>query len=249
MNDFDGLVAIVTGAGSGIGAAVARELAHRGAQVAGLDRDITGVPDGLLAVEVDVTDGAGVRAAVDDVAAQFDRLDVVVANAGIGAQGTVEVTDDAEWARVLDVNVVGVARTIRAALPYLRSSPSPAVVVTASITSWAGLQQRAAYSASKGALYALTRAMAADHVAEGIRVNAVAPGTVDTPWVDRLLAVAPDPEAERAALARRQPIGRLVTAEEVAWAVAYLASPRSSSTTGTILAVDGGMHGLRVRPS
>ena len=149
---------------------------------------------------------------------------------------------------MLDVNVVGVARTVRAALPSLRRSPAAAVVVTCSIASWAGLPRRAVYSASKGALYALTLAMAADHVADGIRVNGVAPGTADTPWVARLLDAADDPAAERAALEARQPMGRLVTADEVAHAIAYLASPLSASTTGTVLAVDGGMHGLRLPP-
>jgi NAD(P)-dependent dehydrogenase (short-subunit alcohol dehydrogenase family) len=149
---------------------------------------------------------------------------------------------------VLDVNVIGVARTVRAALPALRRSPAAAVVVTCSIASWAGLPRRAVYSASKGALYALTLAMAADHVADGIRVNAVAPGTADTPWVGRLLDAADDPVAERVALEARQPMGRLVSADEVAHAIAYLASPLSASTTGTVLAVDGGMLGLRLPP-
>jgi NAD(P)-dependent dehydrogenase (short-subunit alcohol dehydrogenase family) len=193
-----------------------------------------------------VSDDASVRAATSAVVERWGRLDILVANAGVGAQGTVEDSPDAEWHRVFDVNVVGVARAVRAVLPHLRVSPSPAVVVTCSIASWAGLPRRAVYSASKGALYALTLAMAADHIHEGIRVNGVAPGTADTPWVARLLDAAPDPTAERAALAARQPMGRLVTADEVANAIAYLASPRSASTTGTILAVDGGMWGLRL---
>jgi NAD(P)-dependent dehydrogenase (short-subunit alcohol dehydrogenase family) len=150
---------------------------------------------------------------------------------------------------VLDLNVVGIARVTRAALPYLRRSSAAAIVNTCSIAATAGLPQRALYAASKGAVLALTRAMAADHVAEGIRVNCVNPGTVATPWVDRLLADAPDPAAERAALQARQPHGRLVSAEEVAAAIAYLASPLAGSTTGTDLAVDGGMQGLRVRPT
>ena len=123
-----------------------------------------------------------------------------------------------------------------------------AIVNTCSIAGTAGLPQRALYSASKGAVYALTLAMAADHVAEGIRVNCVNPGTVDTPWVGRLLDAASDPQAERAALTARQPMDRLVTADEVAAAIAYLASPLAGATTGTALAVDGGMAGLRVRP-
>jgi NAD(P)-dependent dehydrogenase (short-subunit alcohol dehydrogenase family) len=169
-----------------------------------------------------------------------------VNNAGVGAVGDITANDEAHWHRVLDVNVVGVVRVTRAALPHLRQSPSASVVNICSIASWAGLPERALYSASKGALYALTLAMAADHVAEGVRVNAVAPGTVDTPWVDRLVDESADPAAARKALEDRQPIGRMASAEEVAEAVAYLAGPCSASTTGTVLAVDGGMHGLRL---
>ena len=248
MNDFDGLVAVVTGGASGIGAAVARVLQDRGARVAALDLDPSGVPDGVLAVPTDVSDDASVREAVDTVVRELGRLDVVVNNAGIGAQGTVADNDDDEWHRVLDVNVLGAVRVSRAALPHLRRSPAAAIVNTGSIAATAGLPQRALYSATKGAVAALTRAMAADHLPEGIRVNSVDPGTADTPWIGRLLAKADDPEAERAALEARQPHGRLVSAEEVAQAVAYLASPTSGSTTGTSLAVDGGMYGLRLRP-
>lgn len=248
MDDFTGLVAAVTGGASGIGLAVARELSARGAQVACLDPDAGTVPAPLFGVACDVTDDAGVRRAVDTTVERFGRLDVLVSNAGIGAQGGVEANDDTEWARVLDLNVTGMARVVRAALPHLRRSPAASVVLTSSIAAWAGLPNRALYSASKGAVQALGLAMAADLVGDGVRVNVVAPGTVDTPWVGRLLNAAPDPAAERAALAARQPIGRLVHPDEVAHAVAYLASPRAGSTTGTILAVDGGMFGLRPRP-
>jgi NAD(P)-dependent dehydrogenase (short-subunit alcohol dehydrogenase family) len=247
MGEFDGLVAAVTGGASGIGAAVAAELAAHGARVAVLDLQD---PDGerYLALRADVTDDASVRAAVARVVAEFGRLDVLVNNAGIGAQGSVADNDDAEWFRVLDVNLLGMVRTSRAALPALRESPAAAIVNMGSIAATAGLPQRALYSASKGAVLALTRAMAADHLAEGIRVNCVHPGTADTPWIGRLLDRAEDPQAERAALEARQPHGRLVTPEEVAGAVAYLASPRSGSTTGTGIAVDGGMQDLRLRP-
>jgi NAD(P)-dependent dehydrogenase (short-subunit alcohol dehydrogenase family) len=246
--EFDGLVAAVTGGASGIGAAIARRLMADGARVAVLDRDVSDPPEGALAVQADVTDDASVRAAVDRVLREWDRLDVLVNNAGIGAQGTVADNPDDEWHRVLDVNLLGMVRATRAALPALRRSPSAAIVNTGSIAATAGIPQRAVYSASKGAVHALTRAMAADHLGEGIRVCAVAPGTADTPWVGRLLERADDPAAERAALEARQPHGRLVSADEVADAVAYLANPRSTSTTGIVLAVDGGMQELRLRP-
>jgi len=246
VSEFDGLVALVTGGASGIGLATAQLLAERGARVAALDLHPDGVPDPLLGVACDVSDPGTVDAAVARVAAELGRIDIVVNNAGIGAQGTVEENSDEEWLRVLDVNVVGIARVTRAALPHLRRSPSASVVNTCSVAGWAGLPRRAAYSASKGAVMALTLAMAADHVREGIRVNCVAPGTADTPWVGRLLDAATDPVAERAALEARQPLGRLVSAQEVAAAIAYLASPLAGSTTGTVLAVDGGMYGLRL---
>ncbi|MBT2410340.1 SDR family oxidoreductase [Streptomyces sp. ISL-12] len=248
-NDFAGLRALVTGGGSGIGRATAELLARRGAAVAVLDLDISTVGEPVLAHRADVTDDASVRAAVTAAAGALGGLDVLVNNAGIGAQGTVEDNDDAEWHHVLDVNVIGMVRVARAALPHLRRSAHAAIVNTCSIAATAGLPQRVLYSATKGAVQSLTLAMAADHVREGIRVNCVNPGTADTPWIGRLLERAPDPAAERAALEARQPTGRLVGADEVAGAIAYLASPRSGATTGTALAVDGGMQGLRLRPA
>jgi 2-keto-3-deoxy-L-fuconate dehydrogenase len=266
--EFSGLAALITGGASGIGLATARLLASRGARVAILDREIpaaaeggTPGPDrlggnpldaGLHPVVADVTDDAAVRSAVAGALDALGGLDILVNNAGIGAAGTVEDNDDAEWHHVLDVNVLGIARTSRAALPALRASVArrgeAAIVNTSSIAGIAGLPQRALYSSTKGAVYALTLAMAADHVGEHIRVNCVTPGTADTPWIGRLLDAAPDPAAERAALTARQPMGRLVTADEVAAGIAYLASPLAGAVTGTALAVDGGMSGLRIRP-
>ncbi|MGW0191300.1 SDR family NAD(P)-dependent oxidoreductase [Streptomyces sp. NPDC003362] len=249
MSDFEGLRALVTGGASGIGRATAELLAERGARVAVLDLDPATVGAPLLAYRADVTDDPSVRRAMAAAADDLGGLDVLVNNAGIGAQGTVEDNDDAEWHRVLDVNVLGMVRVARAALPHLRRSAHAAIVNTCSIAATAGLPQRALYSATKGAVLSLTLAMAADHVREGIRVNCVNPGTADTPWIGRLLDAADDPAAERAALEARQPTGRLVDAAEVAGAVAYLASPLSGATTGTALAVDGGMQGLRPRPA
>ncbi|WP_395571748.1 SDR family NAD(P)-dependent oxidoreductase [Streptomyces sp. BK79] len=248
MSELSGLKALVTGGASGIGRATAALLAARGADVAVLDLDPSAVDAPLRAYRADVSDDASVRAAVASAAAGLGGLDILVNNAGIGAVGTVEDNDDAEWHRVLDVNVLGMVRTTRAALPRLRASRHAAVVNTCSIAATAGLPQRALYSASKGAVLSLTLAMAADHVREGIRVNCVNPGTADTPWVGRLLDRAADPVAERRALEARQPLGRLVTADEAAAAIVYLASPAAASVTGTALAVDGGMQGLRPRP-
>ncbi|MFB6943839.1 SDR family NAD(P)-dependent oxidoreductase [Streptomyces sp. NPDC060286] len=253
-SDFEGMNALVTGGASGIGAAVATMLLARGARVAVLDRETAGAPEGVLAVTADVTDDDVVREAVDRAAAELGGLHTLVSNAGIGSIGTVEDNADEEWTRVLDINVLGMVRTARHALPHLRRAAADrpgavSITHTCSIAATAGLPQRALYSASKGAVLSLTLAMAADHVREGVRVNCVNPGTADTPWIGRLLGQAVDPAAERAALDARQPLGRLVSADEVAAAIVYLASPAAASVTGTALAVDGGMQGLRLRPA
>ncbi|MET7858660.1 SDR family oxidoreductase [Streptomyces sp. NPDC005318] len=252
--DFERMSALVTGGASGIGAAVATLLLERGARVAVLDRETAGAPEGTLALKADVTDDGAVRDAVDRAAAELGGLHTLVSNAGIGSIGTVEDNSDDEWTRVLDINVLGMVRTARHALPHLRRAAADrpgavSITQTCSIAATAGLPQRALYSASKGAVLSLTLAMAADHVREGVRVNCVNPGTADTPWIGRLLGQADDPVAERAALNARQPLGRLVSADEVAAAIVYLASPAAASVTGTALAVDGGMQGLRLRPA
>lgn len=246
MHNLNGLSAIVTGGGSGIGAAVTQQLLAGGARVAVLDLDPSNAPTGAVPIQVDVSDDASVTAAVDQAVSALGGLDILVNNAGIGAQGDVSANSDDEWHRVWDVNVVGVARVTRAALPHLRASENAAVVNTSSVVAHVGLPERALYSATKGAVSALTRALAADHLDEGIRVNSVSPGTAETPWIQRLLASADDPAAARAALEARQPHGRLVSADEVAGAVVYLASPAAGSVTGTDLRVDGGLVGVRL---
>ncbi|HST82002.1 MAG TPA: SDR family oxidoreductase [Kineosporiaceae bacterium] len=247
MNDFDGLVAVVTGGASGIGAATAELLRARGATVASLDLSFAAVEKTTtLNVPCDVSDPGSTVAAIDTVNNTLGGIDILINNAGIGAIGDISANDDDEWFRVLSVNVVGIARVTRAALPALLRSQHAAIVNTCSVVANVGLPQRALYSASKGAVQALTLAMAADHIKQGIRVNGVTPGTADTPWVGRLLDQADDAEAAAKALRARQPMGRLVSAEEVAHSIVYLASPLSASTTGTMLAVDGGLSGIRI---
>ena len=244
MSDaFEGLTVVISGGSSGIGAAAADAFAARGANVAVLDLNES---EAHWSRKCDVADDNQVRLAVAAAKEHFGGIDVVVNNAGIGAVGSIEENSDKQWFRVLDVNLLGMVRLSRACLPHLRESAAPAIVNTSSIAATAGLVKRALYSASKGAVHSLTLAMAADHVGEGIRVNCVSPGTADTPWVQRLLDQAEDPVAERARLEARQPTGRLVTPEEVAGAIVFLADPANKSITGTCLAVDGGVSGLRL---
>ncbi|MFG2682170.1 SDR family NAD(P)-dependent oxidoreductase [Streptomyces sp. NPDC048392] len=248
MSELSVLRAPLAGGESGIGGATAGLLAARGAEVAVLDHDPAPVDQPVRGHAADVSDDASVRSAVTAAAHDLGGVDTLVNNARVGAIGTVEDNEDAEWHRVPDVNVLGMVRTARAALPRLRASAQAAVVNTCSVAATADLPQRALYSTSKGAILSLTPAMAADHIRDGIRVNSVTPGTADTPWIGHLLDRAPGPAAERAALEARQPLGRLVSAEEVAAAIVYLASPSATSGTGTALAVDGGTQGLRSRP-
>ena len=243
-NDFEGLVVAVTGGASGIGAATAALLEQRGATVVVLDR--TAPEADHQHILCDITSESDIAAAVEHLRSRLGALDVLINNAGIGATGDVSANDRDEWHRVMEVNVVSMARMSAAVLPLLRASRVASIVNVSSVVALVGVKKRVLYAATKGAIFSLTLAMAADHVEDGIRVNAVAPGTADTPWVQRLLEAADDPTAEAAALRARQPIGRLVTADEVAHAIVYLASPLSSSTTGTVLGVDGGMATLRI---
>jgi NAD(P)-dependent dehydrogenase (short-subunit alcohol dehydrogenase family) len=228
-------IVVVTGSSGGIGSAIVERFETAGDHVVGLD----------LADGVDVTRPDDCHAAVDRIVAEHGRVDVLCNNAGVGAVGDVVASTPADWQRVFAVNVFGVANMSRAVLPVMRAAGQGAVVNTCSVVASVGLVDRAVYSASKGAVLALTRAMAVDELPYGIRVNCVSPGTVSSPWVERTVAAQPDPDAALEALRRRQPLGRMVTCEEVAAAVAYLADDETF-TTGADFLLDGGITGVRV---
>jgi NAD(P)-dependent dehydrogenase (short-subunit alcohol dehydrogenase family) len=229
---FRGKVVLVTGAGSGIGRATALAFAREGAAVA--------VNDLTLAKASEVSSAVDAPRIVRDVETGLGPLDVLVNNAGIGATGTVLTTDEATFDRLLAVNLKGTYLMSRAALSVMVPRRRGVIVNAGSIAGIRAVADRAAYVTTKFGIVGLTKAMALDHVTDGIRVNAVCPGTTLTPWIDERLAEAPDREAAMAALVARQPMGRLGTPEEMAAAYLFLASDESAFTTGTTLVVDGG---------
>jgi NAD(P)-dependent dehydrogenase (short-subunit alcohol dehydrogenase family) len=240
-------IALVTGAGSGIGRATARLLAARDYAVVCADIDqraaaeTAAAVDDAMALQLDVRDATSVTRAVEAVARSHGAVDLLVNSAGVGSTQTVADTEPRTWDLVFDVNVGGVYRCCRAILPSMLERGHGVIVNVASVAGMVGLRNRAAYCASKGAVISLTRAMAIDHVGDGIRVNCVCPGTVDSPWVARLLDEAPDPVGAREQLVGRQPMGRLGRPDEVAGAIAYLASDEAAFVTGTALVIDGGL--------
>jgi NAD(P)-dependent dehydrogenase (short-subunit alcohol dehydrogenase family) len=228
-------VVVVTGARGGIGTAIVDAFRGLGDTVIGLD-----LVDGF-----DVTDPQACADVATRVEADHGPADVLCNNAGIAAVGDVVTSTSEEWERVFSVNVFGVANMSRAFLPAMRAAGSGAIVNTCSVVASVGLVERAVYGASKGAVLALTKAMAADEIQHGIRVNCVSPGTVWSPWVERLTEATPDPDAAVEALRRRQPLGRMVSCEEVAAAVVYLAAP-TTFTSGADFLLDGAITGVRI---
>ncbi|GAA1749938.1 SDR family oxidoreductase [Aeromicrobium alkaliterrae] len=233
---FTGRVVAVTGAGGGIGSATARAFSAAGATVVGLDLTEGELPDGVSFLRCDVTDDATVAAAFSRLASEHGRLDVLVNNSGVPSRGTVETATDAEWLRVFEINVFGLARVSRHALPLIRATGSGSIVNVASVNAVAGTPLRAVYSASKGAVAALTRAMAADLLEEGIRVNAVHPGPVLTAGTGRN---DDDREAAIRLMEASQPLGHMIDVDEIADAIVYLARPSNRSLTGAELLYDG----------
>ncbi len=248
MERLEGKRTIVTGAGSGIGRAIALRLASEGASIVLADVDeeaaesVANEIDGeTLVHKTDVTRDGDVETLVGLAVSEWGGLDVMVNNAGVGVAGTAVTTTEEEYERVMDVCVRGTFLGMRHAIPAMAESGGGSVINMSSVAALVGLVDRAVYSAAKGAILAMTRASAIDHIGEGVRVNCIAPGTVDTPWVARITSGYDDPEEARANMQARQPHGRFVAPEEIAAMAAYLAADESASVIGACMIVDGGV--------
>jgi NAD(P)-dependent dehydrogenase (short-subunit alcohol dehydrogenase family) len=250
MQRLAGKRTIVTGAANGIGRAIALRLAAEGARVALADLD-EGAAEGVAAEiggsgktlvhKTDVTKDADVRALVERLVSAWGGLDVMVNNAGVGVAGTAVTTTEEEYGFVMDVCVRGTFLGMKHAIPAIKDAGGGSVINMSSVAALVGIVDRAVYSGAKGAILAMTRAAAIDHIGEGVRVNCIAPGTVDTPWISRITSGYDDPEEARANMQARQPHGRFVTPEEIAAMAAYLASDESGSCVGACMVVDGGV--------
>jgi NAD(P)-dependent dehydrogenase (short-subunit alcohol dehydrogenase family) len=244
-------VALITGAGAGIGRASALLFAREGARVAAADVDektggetveqIRTAGGEAVFLSIDVADAGSIRGAVEATVERFGRLDILFNNAGIVLGGTAETTAEEEWERTMAINVRSVFLGCKYALPVMRRQGGGVIVNTASVAGMVGVKDRAAYSASKAAVIGLTKSLAIDYVGENIRANCICPGTVDTPSLQQRIAATGDPVAGRQAFIARQPMGRLGTAEEIAALALYLASDDSAYMTGSAVVIDGGL--------
>jgi NAD(P)-dependent dehydrogenase (short-subunit alcohol dehydrogenase family) len=269
MPQLDSQVAIITGAGSGIGQATALAFAAAGAYVVVADINLQAAQDTLSriqaldaaatkeatepsnlprasAFQANVSSAADASALVDFAVATYGKVDILVNNAGIGVAGTILTTSEGDWDQIFAVNVKGIYLCSRAALAKMIAQGGGTIVNVSSVVALVAVVDRAAYSASKGAVLALTKAMAADHVKDNIRVNCVCPGTIETPWVERMVQSYNDPDEAKRTMVARQPVGRLGTAEEIAGAILYLASPDASFATGSALVLDGGFTAFKL---
>lgn len=254
MGKLEGKVVVITGGGAGIGQAIAYLFAYHNAQLILGDNDLSTaqetasviVKDGgeAVAIEVDVTSRDSVKFLSEQVINDFGRIDILVNNAGIGHTGSIVECSEEDWDAVMAVNVKGVYLCCYFFIPHMLSRGEGNIINIASVLGLGGVPKRAVYSASKGAIIALTRQMAIEYAGDNIRVNSISPGTVNTLWVERLLAEQPDPQAARDNLNARHPLGRLAKPEEVAHAALYLASSEAAFATGSNLVIDGGANAL-----
>lgn len=242
---LSGMRTLVCGGASGIGQRIAREFHEHGATVGVLDLHAAD-SDERVGVTADLRDDDAVRAGVAQLARALGGIDTLVYTAGVRGPGTVASAEDEVWQACFDVNVMGMVRACRAAWTHLAESDNASVIAIASLAGRVGLSERAPYTASKGALIALIRAIAADGVPHAIRANSISPGATDTPWLARVLDASGDPRQARSALESLQLSGRLVRPDEVAATAVYLAGPTAASVTGMDIAIDGGASALRV---
>lgn len=246
-----GKVALVTGAGSGIGQAIATLFAAEGARVGVADFSSDGGMQtvGLIRqaggeahfFQADVSQSAEVQQTINGLVEHWGRIDILCNNAGIGVAAAVVDTSEEDWDRVLAVDLKGVFLGCKYAIPHMIDQGGGVIVNTASVAGQVGVLNRAAYCAAKAGVVGLTKSISVDYVGQNIRVNAICPGTVDSPWIRMILSQQPDPVAERQRMVERQPMGRMGEPSEIAKAALYLASDDSAFITGTALIIDGGL--------
>jgi len=248
MKRLEGKRAIVTGGASGIGKAIVKMFVNEGAKVIVADIELksaTSLCNELKGLakpyELNVTSAENFQSLILFCEKEFSGLDIFVNNAGIGLASKLSDTLESDWNRVIDVNLKGTFLGMKYAIPLIKQSGGGSIINISSIAALVGLADRAVYSASKGGIVAMSRAAAIDHVNDKIRINCIAPGTVDTPWIERITQTYEDPAAAKKAMNERQPHGRLVAPEEIAAMAVYLASDESKSTIGSVMVVDGGM--------
>jgi len=248
MKRLEGKRAIVTGGASGIGRAIVQMFVNEGAKVIVADIDLKSATalcnelnNQAKPFELNVTSADNFQSLINFCEKEFERLDLFVNNAGIGLAGKLPDTSESDWQRIIDVNLKGTFLGMKYAIPLIKKSGGGSIINISSIAALVGLVDRAVYSASKGGIIAMSRAAAIDHINDNIRINCIAPGTVDTPWIERITQTYEDPAAAKKAMKERQPHGRLVTPDEIAAMAVYLASDESRSTIGSVMVVDGGM--------
>lgn len=248
MKRLEGKRAIVTGGASGIGKAIVQMFVNEGARVIVADIDLKSAAalcnelnDQAKPFELNVTSADNFQSLINFCEKEYEGLDVIVNNAGIGLASKLPDTSESDWQRVIDVNLKGAFLGMKYAIPLMKKSGGGSIINISSIAALVGLVDRAVYSASKGGIIAMSRAAAIDHINDNIRINCIAPGTVDTPWIERITQTYEDPAVAMQAMKERQPHGRLVTPDEIAALAVYLASDESKSTIGSVMVVDGGM--------